>query len=90
MSLEPVPRETVHWFGREMEATLRKNDHKGGWEREAPDSLFHRIYDEWQELGKALVGWHEGTAGTEAIIAEAVDVANFAMFIADLAQKTVR
>lgn len=71
-------REPLVWFTAEMEQTLRKNDYKGGWSKCKIDWLYKRLCDEVVELGRAVQerkGLH--------IIAEAADVANFAMMVAD-------
>lgn len=73
-------RLTVLWFALQMEKQLRKNDHKGGWENEPTIHLLHRLEEEFVELGDAT---EENGADAETVVAEAADVANFAMFIAD-------
>ncbi len=80
-------RPVVQWFAAQMEAKLRANDHKGGWEADHPFALAGRIYDEWRELGKALNGWAYKGANTEAVINECSDVANFALMVADVVRK---
>ena len=77
-------REPVAWFAQQMEAKLRENDHKGGWQNCSWDWLVERIYRETKEL------WIEvGRVDIEPkrIIREAADVANFAMMIADIARR---
>jgi NTP pyrophosphatase (non-canonical NTP hydrolase) len=69
-------RPAVQWFAQQMEAKLRKNDHKGGWEGMTLSRLMSRLDDEVGELYRAL------SADTN-VIEEASDVANFAMMIAD-------
>ena len=85
-------REVVQWFGERMEEELSKNDHKRGWYGETPGWLFRRLRQELDELGRALRGTrHMRSITTEQqaneIIAEAADVANFAMMIADKARQ---
>lgn len=48
------PRQEVMWFARKMEAELRKNDHKGGWESCHDGYLLRRIADERGELARKL------------------------------------
>ncbi len=74
-------REQLEWFAEEMEVQLLTNDHKGGWQKDAcsENYLYFRLVEEVGELMKAGL---EGAAHT-TIIKEAVDVANFAMMIAD-------
>jgi NTP pyrophosphatase (non-canonical NTP hydrolase) len=72
----------VLWsFALRMEAELRRNDHKGGWGNDAPESLLRRLRDEVRELHDAM---RQGTRGNDCVAKEAADVANFAMMLADL------
>ena len=61
-----------------MEAKLRENDHKGGWDVNTDQELMWRLLDEMAELRHALT-----YGDAESIVKECADVANFAMFIAD-------
>lgn len=72
-----MPREEVEIFSLCMEEKLRRNDHKGGWEKIPIRDLLKRLKDEVDELDKAI---HE--EGNVNIMYEAADVANFAMMIA--------
>jgi NTP pyrophosphatase (non-canonical NTP hydrolase) len=76
-------REEVKWFAEQMEEVLRKNDYKGGWQDCTRFDLLCRLYDEATELFGAAVR----ETSNETIIKEAVDVANFAMMIADIARR---
>lgn len=69
-------REEVKWFAEQMEEVLKQNDHKGGWQDMCVGECFDRLIMEMRELKDAILN---GGAVTK----EAVDVANFAMFIAD-------
>lgn len=69
-------RPEVLGFALLMEAKLRLNDHKRHWSKCADDYLFGRLKDEVEELHIALTFHHR-------VIEECVDVANFAMMIAD-------
>lgn len=73
-------RKEVAEFAETMEAELRENDHKGGWLEMSTGALMERLVEETDELRDAL---HEG-ATLDDIMAEAADVANFAMMIADV------
>ncbi len=65
-----------------MEAKLRENDtEKIPWAGFTTDYLFFRLVEEVGELSQALLYRKEGA--TRDVVAEAVDVANFAMRIAD-------
>ncbi len=71
-------RLIVLWFAQQMEQKLRENDHKGGWHHNKAPELVSRLLEEVAELRTALT--QPGSAET---VAEAADVANFAMMIAD-------
>jgi hypothetical protein len=73
-----ILRPEVLRFAQVMEARLRDNDHKGGWENESDSYLLRRLDEETTELQRAVFGMTD-----EYIIMEAADVANFAMMIAD-------
>ena len=75
-------RPAVRWFAEQMEAALRKNDHKGGWTSMTYSRLMSRVDDETRELFLALDRM-KTMNGDEDVIKEAADVANFAMMIAD-------
>lgn len=87
-------RPKVVAFANLMEAKLRENDWKGGWEGCADLDLFERLGEESAELLSALhrhakrLSWGDGwvmeTDTEERIGREAADVANFAMMIADV------
>ena len=83
-------RSEVIWFGSEMEKVLTFHDsQKGvvGWKDEDPDWLFNRLKDEVYELKQALEKINYSSVASKEefmpILKECVDVANFAMFIAD-------
>ena len=63
-----------------MERTLRANEGKGGWCHCAPAYLLRRITEECCELRREL---DNETPVPHRVVAEAVDVANFAMMLAD-------
>ena len=78
-------RAEVQWFAEQMEVQLRTNDWKGGWQDDEQCDLLHRIRQETAELQQVLSPEIFGESDKD-IIAEAVDVANFAMMIADNAR----
>jgi hypothetical protein len=78
-------REEVRRFAQMMELKLKANDHKGGWQNCSPLFLLGRLKEETAELEQEIRKWF--LADKEQIIKEAVDVANFAMMIADLARR---
>ena len=87
------PRESVTWFASIMEIKLKMNDHKGGWADESDGYLIDRLSEEKSELHQAIVSAHKDPNDEDlwrAVISEAVDVANFAMMIADNARGYLR
>jgi hypothetical protein len=72
----PVPRDVVLWFAHRMEMTLREHDDRPEWTCETQEYLWSRLMDECMELSQAIDNGN-------GVIDEAVDVANFAMMIAD-------
>lgn len=71
-------RPEVKAFAALMEGELRKHGHRLGWKECDPEWLMVRLKEEAAELAQAILT-HE-----ESIPAEAADVANFAMMIADV------
>lgn len=70
-------------FVRLMEAKLKLRDHRGDQWRETPiRDLYQRALDELGEFDVALCEYEEGRGEASEIISEAVDVANFMMFMA--------
>ena len=82
-------RTEVRWFAEQMEAKLKENDHKGGWDSCGIFWLRNRLVEEVKELTRVMEAGHNSESGLdlENIIREAADVANFAMMIADKAKK---
>ncbi|GIN22583.1 hypothetical protein [Siminovitchia fordii] len=80
-------REQVKWFSHHMENKLKKNDHKGGWENEDIFWLIDRLENEVEELKAAFTDYLHLNGENVSIVDESVDVANFAMMIADIARK---
>jgi hypothetical protein len=68
-------RPEVQAFAIAMEKKLRENDHKTHWRKCAVKYLRRRLAEELIELDDA--------EHPEDVAAECVDVANFAMMIAD-------
>ncbi|MFA5377281.1 MAG: hypothetical protein WC455_16140 [Dehalococcoidia bacterium] len=72
-------RKSVKWFAHLMERELRKNDGKGGW-ADCPETfLFNSIVDNLNQARKLAHGKDK--------IKACVDMANFAMMIADNEQR---
>ena len=79
-------RESVYHFAMAMEAELKKNDHKGGWDGEQVEWLLKRLDDEIVELKKAI---RTGKSHLE-VREEAADVANFTMMISEVVWNRTR
>ena len=73
-----APRAVLWSFAQVMEKKLRENDHKSGWSKMSYNELLVRLRQETDELARAI-----GSGSDSAVVSEAADVANFAMFIAD-------
>lgn len=85
---EPAPgkrRPEVEWFADAMERKLRDNDHKRHWTHMSMQYLSMRLTQERKELYRAVA---DGDA--EKVLAEAADVANFAMMLADKAKRAAQ
>lgn len=72
-------RPEVALFAEMMEAKLAENDYKGHWSEAPWDYHVERLQQEVEELYDALM-----QGNPRCIAEEAVDVANFAMFITDI------
>lgn len=80
-------RPEVLAFAIVMEAKLRENDHKGGWQGMTPGQLIVRIREETDELADLFLADYYKSGGTpdrRKLNGEAADIANFAMFAADI------
>jgi hypothetical protein len=87
-------RPVVQLFAEQMEKVLRDNDHKVGWSTMLPADLVALLKREVRELSQrvALLGKSATTGRAAGVwettrasaVKEAVDVANFAMFVADV------
>ncbi len=89
VSLARNEHEALHAFQSLMWEKLKANAHKGGWQESSLPDLTRRLGDEVVELGAELIGYAEATDSVRlsmraAIARECADVANFAMFIADV------
>lgn len=80
-------RKEVTWFAIEMEKTLQRNDHKGGWSNCTLGYLITRLAEEVRELEEAVARGQFTQEDRERTIRECTDVANFSMMIADLVRK---
>lgn len=80
--IKVILRPALRRFAEQMELKLRDNDHKGGWKECSNNYLLKRLLEEYQELLKTLAPGGLSFYTTD----EAVDVANFAMMIADNAR----
>jgi hypothetical protein len=76
----PEPRPVVMAFARAMEARIRQNDNKGGWERTENSWLFGRLLYKVGMLARCVLN-SEGD--TTSFFQYAADMANYAMMISD-------
>lgn len=74
------PRESVKWFARLMEKTLRRNDYKKHWHFKSGRYLHNKLKEEIGEFEEAI---NKTPADKEEIVQELIDIANVAMMIAD-------
>jgi hypothetical protein len=88
-SKHPVLRPCVQKFAELMEIKLRENDHKGGWSTVPDKRLFELLLEECSELATELdqAHWKSSSPARLHVMREAADVANFAMMIADNAER---
>ena len=80
-------RPEVRAFALAMEAKLRENDHKGGWQKMGWLECYQAMREEAKELHGACSEWQEAANSIpfrKHIIREACDVANYAMFVCDV------
>ena len=82
------PRKEVKWFAEQMEKKLQKNDHRSGWKDADEDFLLQRLQEEILELKDEICESH--IYNSKKVIEECADVANFAMMIADNADRFVK
>ncbi len=78
-------RPEVRAFAIAMENQLRANDHKGGWQGMGTAECIERLQEEMEELEIECDPTPPRKPNPEQILKEAADVANFAMFAADVA-----
>lgn len=75
-------RDEVKWFAEKMETELLENDNKGGWRDCWIEDMLARIPEEYKELLEAVA-----SKDAHRVISEAADVANFALMVADIANR---
>lgn len=79
-------REPLKWFSEQMEQRLKANDHKGGWDRETFGYFCAKIHDTVHKLtSKRFIK----NPDLNLITKEAIDLANYAMMIADNTRHTL-
>lgn len=83
--------QQLDWFKARMAEKLHENNAKGGWDQLTFPRLFQFLLDELNELHWELIRLEmiEVQEIAEEIIRECADVANFAMMIADNANRTL-
>lgn len=77
-------REAVKVFAERMEQELKKNDFRGSWKNQNPEMTLAKLWDEVYDLDDQVEAFLDGKGDPQQILKEAVDVANYAMFVADI------
>ena len=77
-------REALRFFAQEMEKELKNNEFRGDWRECGPSDMMARLWDEMYDLDDQVEKVCEGKGDRMAVLKEAVDVANYAMFVADV------
>jgi len=80
-------RPSLRIFAERMELELRRNEHKGGWMGEEPATVLSKLWDEVYDLEAEVEKYFDGDwdgSNKDSILKEAADVANYAMFVADI------
>lgn len=83
--MEKMYEKAVNDFAKDMKRKLIENKHKGHWGQDQPEELFRRLLEEAGELIEAVIK----NAPYSAVAAEAADVGNIAMMIADIYHKDI-
>jgi len=85
-----IVRPEVAAFAIEMEGVLQKNDHKTGWDKLGVYALFSGIRREFDELDSAYHNYidSEDEVNIQRMRDEALDIANFCMFLCHNYPKT--
>ena len=76
-------RKSVLWFANQMESVLQENDDYLGWDDCYLYELMSKLLHEVAELQEVVGRGELDRVRCEQAIKEAVDVANYAMMIAD-------
>lgn len=79
-----VLREALKTFAQSMEIELRKNEFRGNWGEHDPEEMMAKLWDEVYDLDDQVEAYMNGNGDKDKILKEAVDVANYAMFVADI------
>lgn len=82
-------RKEVKWFAEQMESKLVTKDpiYPFGWKKDTAFSLLNSLDYKVLDLEDSLEQLENGIATKEEVLWLAVDVANFAMMIADKIEK---
>lgn len=77
-------REALKFFAKKMEEELKKNEFRGSWRDQNPEMVLSKLWDEVYDLDDQVENYLDGKGDRDQILKEAVDVANYAMFVADI------
>lgn len=86
-------RGSVKRMAKRMEMKLRERDDRPCWRKDSPHVLLKWLRGEVDELERALAEWQrqrieQGLFGAdyEPVLAEAADICNYAMMLADVVE----
>ena len=77
-------RDALRAFADEMEKELKKNEFRGEWRERSPSDIMASLWEELYDLDDAVERMYRGEGDRKEVLKEAVDVANYAMFVADI------
>lgn len=80
-------RDCLKVFARVMEARLRDNEWRGGWDVESFGKMLAALDDQRRQLKLSVKHLSQGKAQPGELVRRAADVANYAMIVAELARK---
>lgn len=80
-------RDCLKVFAGVMEARLRDNEWRGGWDVESFGKMLAALDDQRRQLKLSVKHLSQGKAQPGELVRRAADVANYAMIVAELARK---
>lgn len=83
MTIRQSIRYAVKWFASQMEIVLRENAFKCGWQSSTDSYLLKKLEEHYNDLQNLIYQNEKEPADPEKVIRQAIDIANYAMMIAD-------